>query len=49
MKRKQEEIFRGRLFAVMLLLFEIGIMFAYGYASFFPAYNATNPLTDYSN
>ena len=24
-------------------------MFAYGYASYFPPYTATNPLNDYSN
>ena len=32
----------------MLLMFEIGIMFAYGYGSSFSTFTATNPPNDHS-
>lgn len=40
---------QGRAFALMLLCFEVGIMFAYGYGSAFPSYTATTPQSDYSD
>jgi hypothetical protein len=33
----------------MLLCFEIGILFAYGYGSYFTTYTATSPQDDYSS
>lgn len=46
---KAWDIQRGRFFAVFLLLFEIGIMFAYGFSSTFAPFTATTPQSDFSN
>lgn len=48
-RRQDRQKLQGRIFALLLLMFEIGIMFAYGFAANFTVTTNTTPLSDHSS